>query len=123
MKKLFVVLTFVGCLAMTATQVQADERIWCEGIPNSSMNIMWGILYVDIGYGTWDLCSVREDRNGIHKETCQVIQKALLLAESEEKKVQFTFDVPSGTTCADLININGDWHAPDPLPHHMNFSK
>ena len=123
MKKLCVILTFVGCLAMTAIQAQADERIWCEGIPNSSMNITWGILYVDIGYGTWDLCSIRENRNGIHKETCQVIQKALLLAESEEKKVQFTFDVVPGTTCADLININGDWHAPSPFPYHVNFSK
>lgn len=123
MKKLFVVLVLVCGLITVTSQSRADERIWCEGIPNSSMNIMWGILYVDIGYGTWDLCSVREDRNGIHKETCQVIQKALLLAESEEKKVQFTFDVSSGTTCADLINANGDWHAPDPFPYHMNFSK
>ena len=117
MKKLL--LAVVIMMAMTT---QANASLKCEGVPNSSMSITWGILYVDIGHGTWDLCSIESERNGISKEVCITIQKAVLLAESEGKKVQFTFDAP-GMTCGELINTNGDWHTPDPFPYHMNFSK
>ena len=122
MKKLFVVLALISGLAMTVIQAQADDKLRCEGIPNVSMNLEWGIVSMDIGYGTWDICSIRYDRNGIKKEVCPTILKAALLAESEGKQVQFSFNAP-GMTCADLINANGDWHAPDPFPYHMNFSK
>jgi len=119
MKKLLLVVAMM-VIVITTNQAQAEDRIWCEGIPNSSMNITWGILYVDIGYGTWDLCSIRSERNGIQKETCQIIQKALLLAESEGKRVQFTIDAP-GMSCTDLVTDWGD--VPNPFPYHMNFSK
>jgi hypothetical protein len=107
---------------MMAMTTQANASLKCEGVPNVSMNLEWGIVSIDIGYGTWDICSIRFDRNGLSKEVCPTIQKAALLAESEGKKMQFSFNAP-GMTCDDLINANGDWHAPEPFPYHLNFSK
>jgi len=115
MKKILLVV--VAMMAM-AVQAQADDKLRCEGVPNVSMNLEWGIISMDIGYGTWDICSIRFDRNGIKKEVCPTILKAALLAESEGKKVQFTFDAP-GMTCSDF----GDWVVPNPFPYHLNFSK
>jgi len=116
------ILLAVAVLAISLTglmgQAQADDKLRCEGIPNVSMNLEWGIISMDIGYGTWDICSIRFDRNGLNKDVCPTIMKAALLAESEGKQVQFTFDAP-GMTCADF----GDWVAPNPFPYHMNFSK
>jgi hypothetical protein len=116
MKK--ILLAVAVMMTMVTTQVKADDKLRCEGVPNVSMNLEWGIVSMDIGYGTWDICSIRFDRNGIKKEVCPTILRAALLAESEGKKVQFAFDAP-GMTCADF----GDWVAPDPFPYHMNFSK
>jgi len=118
MKKIVLVAVTMMVMAITVIQAQA-ARIWCEGIPNVSMNITWGILYIDVGYGSWDICSIQSDRNGIKKEVCSTILKAVLLAESEGKKVQFTFDADNGESC-DML---GDWAIPSPFPYHMNFSK
>lgn len=116
MKK--ILLAVAVMMAITVINANADDKLRCEGVPNVSMNMEWGIISMDIGYGTWDICSIRFDRNGLSKEVCPAIWKAALLAESEGKKVQFTFDAP-GLTCYDL----GDWVAPNPFPYHMNFSK
>lgn len=110
-------------MIMAVGNANADNKLRCEGIPEVSMNLEWGIVSINIGYGTWDICSIRYDRNGIAKEVCPTILKTALLAESEGKKVQFAFRDADGMTCADLINANGDWHAPDPFPYHMYFSR
>lgn len=113
MKKMLFVVALL--MVMTAVQAQAGDKLRCEGAPNVSVNLEWGIVYIDIGYGTWDVCSIRYDRNGIAKEVCPTILKGALLAEAEGRNMQFSFKDAEGLSCNDVLQQN--WHAPDPFPY------
>jgi hypothetical protein len=117
-KQILTAILAIACL-MSIIATPALANFSCQGSPNVSMSIGSGTIAVDIGYGTWYLCSVDREVKGISPKQCQVITNGLLLSKATNKKVAvyFTAVKGDGQNCSNM----GSWKYPVVRHYHVYF--
>ena len=114
MKKTIVaVLSIIGLVAISVNPILAFD---CIGKPNVTMSLQSGTVSVDIGYGTWYLCSLNSTEAGITPQACEKIYNGLMLAESLNNKSAIYF--PGGAGSCETI---GSWKYPNVSHYFIDF--
>lgn len=108
----------VGALTfLPATSIYANFS--CSGYPNTVGVSTAGNVYVNIGFGMWDICSLNTTTsNNITPETCKAQYAALLASNKTHTTVKMYFNNATDTNNGPSCSTIGSW-ANTPSFYHL----
>lgn len=85
----------------------------CQGYPSVALSPV-GLVQLNIGHGTWYLCSTTSTHGTFSPEGCRSLLAMLIAARAAGQPFRFIFNTT--LPCSGL----GDWATPNPQPFYFH---
>jgi hypothetical protein len=90
----------------------AHANFTCGGpVQYLALNTL-GSLYLNVGYGTWSICSVTADGNTVTAATCRAWYAGILAARKTDTPVTIYFSSPNSGANDSNCTALGSWVTP-----------